>query len=352
MLRPVLLQVDNFTPPTRTPWGGRWIVDQLKRDLLIPVVREELGVVGEAWEFSVEPSFPSRTASGNLLADLIAADPVGWLGEPAVRRFGPQTPLLVKLLDASANLSVQVHPDPDDPALPPEQSGKPEAWLILHAAPGAGIWLGFRDGVTRAEVRRTIVEGGRVDELMNFIPVQAGDGFVIRPGTVHAIGAGVSLIEPQFVQAGRRGVTWRFWDWNRRYDAEGNEDEAGQPRPLHLDRSLSVATLDGATGEAFVQSCRAGEVVLHHGALATRRLCEEPWFRVDVLEGTGDAALDDAPGVQAITCTRGFARLSWDGGAIDLPAGRTAGVPAAGPEVTLLQEDAQVVRTMDGTLVA
>lgn len=348
---PVLLQVDNFTPPARTPWGGRWIVDTLKRDLLSPVVREGLGVVGEAWEFSVEPSFPSRTASGNLLAELIAADPIGWLGEPAVRRFGPQTPLLVKLLDSASHLSVQVHPDPDDPALSADASGKPEAWLILHAAPGAGIYLGFRDGVTRASIREVIAGSGPLDEILNFVPVSSGDGFVVRPGTVHAIGAGVSLIEPQFVLPGRRGLTYRLWDWNRRYDAEGNEADDGQPRALHLERSLAVAAIEGATGDAFVQQCRASEVSVRAGALVTRRLCEEPWFRVDLWEGTGDVRLDDTVGVQAVTCTRGFARLRWDGGALELTCGRTAAIPAQAGGVVLLQEDAQVVRTTDGTLL-
>src|SRR5690606_5724972 len=135
-----------------------------------------------------------------------------------------------------------------DPALGPGESGKPEAWVVLEADAGAGLYLGFREGVHRADVERCIAAGGALDALMNFVPVTAGDAFVIEAGTPHAIGRGLTLLEPQFVAPGCTGITYRYWDWNRRYDAAGALDPAGAPRALHLARSLDVTRWDGPRG--------------------------------------------------------------------------------------------------------
>ena len=144
--RPLLLRPDNFTPASRTPWGGRRIVETLKADAALEVP----GPVGEAWELSVEPDFPSRLADGPTLDEILRADPALLGAEAAVG----STALLVKLVDAADDLSVQIHPMDSDPALAPDESGKPEAWYIIDAEPGAGLYLGFRDGVSRAEIER------------------------------------------------------------------------------------------------------------------------------------------------------------------------------------------------------
>ena len=138
-------------PPSRTPWGGTKIRGHFKAGLDLP---HSEGRVGESWEVSVEPSFPSRLSGSNrLLSEVISDDPEAWLGEVVCRRFGGQTPLLVKLLDAQDNLSVQVHPEHGDPELGPGESGKPEGWVVLDAEPGAGLYLGFKPGVDRERVR-------------------------------------------------------------------------------------------------------------------------------------------------------------------------------------------------------
>ena len=100
--RPLLLEADNFTPPGRTPWGGRRIVDELKAQSGIAVT----GPVGESWELSVEPDFPSRLAEGPTLEEVLRADPA-LLGREA--KAG-STALLVKLIDTADNLSLQIHP--------------------------------------------------------------------------------------------------------------------------------------------------------------------------------------------------------------------------------------------------
>src|SRR5262249_22835241 len=181
-MRPELLRPDNFTPPTRTPWGGRNIAGRYKRGLGLPP-ESQAESVGESWEVSVEPSFPSVVArTGETLARTIAEDPAGWLGAEVSRRFGGQTPLLVKIVDAATPLSVQVHPPDGHASLAADESGKPEAWIVLGAEPQAGLFLGFREGVERAHVAACLEQGGALDKLMNFLTVSPGGTFLIRPG--------------------------------------------------------------------------------------------------------------------------------------------------------------------------
>ncbi len=345
------LSPDNFTPPSRTPWGGRRIRAHYKAGLPLSAGDP---VVGESWEVSVEPSFPSRVGeTDELLSELIARNPEGWLGKSSARHQG-QTPLLVKLIDTADRLSVQVHPRDDDPALGPDESGKPEAWIVLEADEGAGIYLGFADGVGRDEVARCLEGGGALDQLMTFVPVAAGDAFVIAAGTPHAIGAGITLIEPQFVRPGRRGLTYRFWDWNRRYDRQGRPAALGAPRELHVARSLAVTRWEAPRGEAFVDSCRAEPRELQvaagdDGVLQGDRVIDWPWFVVDRWRGTGKAAWLAEGTMLAVTCTAGSVVVEGDTGVLALRRGESGVVPACARalELEARDGDAFVVRVRE-----
>jgi mannose-6-phosphate isomerase class I len=322
---PALLRPDNFTPPTRTPWGGRKIRSAYKAGLLTGT---DTAIVGESWEISVEPSFPSRTvATGATLQEVIAAAPVDWLGDAVAAAYGGQTPLLVKLLDTADNLSVQVHPAMDDAALAPDESGKPESWIVLEAQAGAGIYMGLRDGVTRADVERCLTTRGPMDELLNFVPCVPGDAFVIGAGTVHAIGAGMTLLEPQHVAPGKRGLTYRFWDWNRLYDAKGRQTPDGNPRELHVQRSLAVSNF-GATGPEFVASCRALPVPITTGPVTHSGLLRCPYFEAESLAGTGAVTVDLAGTMMGVTAVDGHVEIHGQAAPLRVPRGQSAVIPA------------------------
>ncbi len=347
-LRPRLLCADNLTPATRTPWGGHRIAQRYKAGLGLP---REIPL-GEAWEISVEPSFPSRLAdSGRSLEAEIAGDPVGWLGPAVAARYGGELPLLVKILDAGADLSVQVHPAADDPDLAPGESGKPEAWIILEADPGSGIYLGFRQGVTRARVAAALESGQPLDALLNFVPVAPGQVYEVTAGTVHAIGAGVTLVEPQHVTPGLRGVTYRLWDWGRRYDEAGRQDPAGRPRPLHITRALAVTNWDAPRGQAFVDACRREPQRLDGagGGLEGWHLMRNPYFSAERWCGTGRASLAMRE-LLGLVCIAGEARLNTAAGELRLPAGQSAVVPAACDRVDLegMDLDLYVCRPVAG----
>ncbi len=328
-MTPRLLQVDNFTPTSRTPWGGTRIAAELKRDLT-PLPRGL--VVGESWEFSVEPDFPSRVHNTDAtLAEWIASDPTAILGREADGRGG--TALLVKLLDAADELSVQIHPSDGDPLLREGESGKPECWYAVAADPGAGVYLGLAAGVSRDILGDALRSGADVSRMLGFVPVEVGDFLLIEAGTAHAIGRGLTLVEPQRVLPGCRGLTYRYWDWNRRYDASGRTDPAGKARALHVDEALAVTRWDAPRGDALLASCRlrAGlpdpsgaarytDLCGRHAGLASEHL------QVARIAGTGEIDLPDWDALRALTVVDGTVTI--DG--VVVSRGQSAALPAGG----------------------
>ncbi|MDW3213858.1 MAG: class I mannose-6-phosphate isomerase [Ilumatobacteraceae bacterium] len=142
----------------------------------------------------------SVTADGVVLADLIAADPVGWLGEGLAERFGDDSGLLVKLLDAGERLPVHCHPTRTFGADHlGSLFGKTEGWIILDAEPGSRVWLGLSDDIDRATLRRWIDHQDAMSMLaaMNEVEVGAGQVVYVPAGVPHAIGPGILLTELQ-----------------------------------------------------------------------------------------------------------------------------------------------------------
>jgi len=325
--RPLLLRPDNFTPPARTPWGGRKIPDRLKADAGLQV----RGVVGEAWELSVEPDFPSRIVDGPTLDAVLRSDPA-LLG----RETGlGSTALLVKLVDAADDLSVQIHPNDADPRLTEDQSGKPEAWYVIEAEPGAGVYLGFREGVSRRDVEAAIDAQEAVDALMAFVPVSSGDVFLIEPGTPHAIGRGILLLEPQRVAPGKRGITYRYWDWNRKYDAAGRLDPEGRGRGLDRERALDVTSWDGPREDALLERVRyrAGSAPITGSARSEVLTSPAGPLRSDVfhvrrLAGSGELELIADKRLRSLTVLDGRVALHDDRNVLELGSGQTAALPA------------------------
>ncbi len=327
--RPLRLRPDNFTPRTRTPWGGARITETYKRGLA------PAQVVGESWEFSVEPDFPSQTESDGPLPALIAADPDGLVG-----RGHDSTALLVKLLDAAAPLSVQIHPSDRDPALAEDESGKPETWYVLDADEDAALYLGFLPGVTEAEVRGCIEAGGALDALLQRVVVEPGDFFVIEAGTPHAVGAGLTLVEPQRVLPGKRGLTYRYWDWNRRYDDQGVQHPSGAPRTLHLERALAVTDWSGASSALDTARTHRG-VPDTAGAPSRVALSGAfPWVAVERLAGTGALSLDLPDHLHALTVVGGSLRLEGPDFDVRARMGETVALPAALPGLRVHLEGA------------
>ena len=194
--------------------------------------------IGEAWMLSDVDDSVSIIANGTLtgqsLRELIERHPAELFGAniPADGRF----PLLFKFLDASKELSVQVHPN-DAQALKLKGAGyrgKTEAWVILDADPQTSqLYAGFKTGTTAASFRAAMATNSIPETLHAFTP-QPGDCVFLEAGTVHAIGADILLFEVQQTS----DITYRLYDWDR-VDAK-----TGQPRPLHIDDGLACSNFD------------------------------------------------------------------------------------------------------------
>lgn len=207
-------------------WGGRKLETEFGYE--IPA-----GPVGECWAISAHPAGDDEIASGEY-----AGKTLSWLWDEHRELFGncegDRFPLLVKIIDAKDDLSIQVHPDNDYAAEHEDGSlGKKECWYVLSAEPGQTIVVGQR-ARSREEFAQ-MVEEGRWSELLNEIPIKAGDFFQIDPGTVHAIKGGTVILESQQSS----DVTYRVYDYDRKQDD-------GALRPLHMQQALDVIDYDRA----------------------------------------------------------------------------------------------------------
>ena len=200
-------------------WGGNYF-QRFNKGL-------NLDRVSECWELSVREDASSIIASGKdigkPLSQIITKEDIG----PVMGRF-PYFPLLIKLIDAKENLSVQVHPS-DDYALKYENSfGKSEMWHIISADKNSGLYVGLKKDYTKEEIEEALNKGTILNYL-NFFKVKPGETYVINPGTIHAIGKGVRLIEIQQ----NSNLTYRLYDYHR-------VDKDGHPRELHIKKALDV----------------------------------------------------------------------------------------------------------------
>ncbi len=251
---------------------------------------------------------------GNPLDELVGVYMGDLVGDRVFERFGEEFPLLVKIIDARQRLSVQVHPTDEIAAARHGAWGKTEMWYILSREPGARLFIGFREGVTR-EIYSAAVADGSVGGLLNEVPVEPGDVFFIPAGTVHAIGEGIALAEVQQTS----DVTYRIFDWNR-------VGADGQPRELHTEWALDAIDF-AAPVRRVTQLPPAGEAAL---------LVESPFFTANVVDVAG-AALRELASRDSFTiyiCLAGEVSLTTRGGSATLAADQAILIPADQDEIT------------------
>lgn len=288
-----ILHADNFTPRQRTPWAGKAIARLYKQEIL---PQSAGAAIGESWEFSCDPDFPSRLkTSEQTLSQLVNDHSEAVLSPGLARGAFPTCEILVKLLNADDPLSLQVHPTDADSALTAQECGKPESWYVLDVEPGCGLYLGFKQTLT-PESLRELLQGPpeALKQQLQFVPVKPGDYFEIAPGVPHAIGPGVTLLEPQRILFGKSGKTYRLWDWGRRYNKEGLVDSKGQGRPLHIEESLRIIDLKTTWGADFVQQLRREPIsyVLDRKAGRLKFFPANPYYQVIVGELAADGYVD------------------------------------------------------------
>lgn len=219
-------------------WGG----SRLKSVFGFDIPNDK---IGEDWAISAHPHGVSVVENGEFKGqklDDLWKEHKELFGHPTE----PVFPLLIKILDAEDELSVQVHPDDAYGMKHEGELGKTECWYIIDAEPGAEIIYGHH-AKTREELAEMIKEG-RWDDLLKKIPVKKGDFFYVPSGTIHAIGKGIMILETQQSS----DTTYRVYDYDRK-------DASGQKRELHIQQSIDVTTVPAKTPELQIKEVRKGQ---------------------------------------------------------------------------------------------
>jgi mannose-6-phosphate isomerase len=296
-LYPLLLQPEFH----ERVWGTR--------DLSPFYAREVTGnPIGEAWLTADLCKVANGEFAGRALGYMCRRFEARLLGDMVedLSRF----PLLIKFLFPQDKLSVQVHPDEAAARLAGQPNGKNECWYVLRAQPGARIGLGLKPGTSKADVEQAIRDA-RMEQLLNWIEVRAGDMYYVDAGTIHAIGPGSVIVETQQ----NSDTTYRLYDY-------------GRPRELHVDAGLRAAKEQTHAGRVA-----AGTAEEHQGK-AQVNLITSPSFIVDKFVLAQPWQFQRPKhAVRSMWClvaTRGCAVIAAEGAApVTFSAGEAVVVPAA-----------------------
>lgn len=313
-------------------WGGSRLNDDFSKNI-------DLSPLAETWECSAHEDGPSLIASGYLagktLTEALTEHPEFLGTHPQAIMHGREganpgncggLPILIKLIDAKKDLSVQVHPD-DEYAIIHENGslGKCEMWYVLDAAKDASLVYGFWHDMDRETVKKSIMDGS-IEKYLQKIHIKKGDVFFIPPGRVHAIGAGTLIAEIQESS----NLTYRLYDY-------GRVDKDGRPRELHIEKALDVADLKGSASPR--QPMR---MFCFRNGSSAELLCRCRYFQVERVLLNTERCREMARmhtgsnSFQALLCTDGCGVLYWEKGEmLDFYKGDCIFVPAGSPEIKM-----------------
>lgn len=310
-----------FKPIYKTVlWGGSRIA-ALKGDGSVPA-----GKIGESWELSAVEGYESTVAQGEYkgltLSELTKELGVSLVGRNSINCFGNEFPILIKIIDAAADLSVQVHPDDVLAAQRGIGRGKIEMWYSLHAEPQAYLYSGFTKPVSREEFCRRAADGSIMDVLRKYHP-RRGDVFFLPSGRIHSIGAGNMVVEIQESS----DATYRIYDYNR-------IDTDGLPRRLHIDESLDAVLHADVTPESVpnAQPRTAESQILAQCSLFTVELTG--------VRGSHTVDLSRRDSFTAVVVTEGTLRFYAGANTVELGTGFSALIPAGAETLTVSGEGA------------
>ncbi|HHT7815120.1 TPA: mannose-6-phosphate isomerase, class I [Streptococcus suis] len=273
-------------------WGGTKLRDVFGYE--IPSEK-----VGEYWAISAHPNGVSKIKNGKYTGkalDALYAEHRELFGN----RSEPVFPLLTKILDANDWLSVQVHPDNHYGLAHEGELGKTECWYVIAADEGAEIIYGHH-ATSKAELEEQI-QNKEWDKLLTKVQVKAGDFFYVPSGTMHAIGAGIMILETQQSS----DTTYRVYDFDRR-------DDNGNLRELHLEKSIDVMTIG--------QPANSRPVTLVAGNLMSTLLVANDYFAVYKWVVDGEVALKKSADYSLVSVLAGQGEIRVDGQAYPLSKG-------------------------------
>ena len=297
----------------QTLWGG---------DKIIPFkhLNTQMERVGESWEISGVKDNETIVANGpdkgKSLNRLVSEQKAKLVGEENYQRFGDEFPLLVKFIDASQDLSIQVHPNDETAHRLGKPHGKTEMWYTLESAPGAHLYNGLKKKITTEEYEQMVANDTIVDALARY-EIKEGDVFYIPAGRIHAIGSGCFVTEIQETS----DVTFRIYDYKRK-------DKDGNYRELHIKEAAQCIDF------TVLPNYRAGyEPILNEGV----QLVECPYFTTAVYDLTEPMTLDysELDSFVILIAVKGEGTIKANGEEMTFKMGDTILLPATTNEVKI-----------------
>lgn len=298
----------TFDPIFKTIiWGGEKIAP-------FKGISTDQQSIGESWEISGVEGSESVVAAGPdkgmTLSQLLHRDGASLLGKKNYQKYGDTFPLLIKFIDARQDLSVQVHPTDELAVARGGKFGKTEMWYVLGAEDGAVLANGFNRNV-KPEEYESLVETGKIMDVLNFNKIKPGDVYFIPAGRVHAIGKGCFVAEIQETS----DITYRLYDYKRR-DKDGNE------RQLHTAEAFDAINFNDTEGAPVEYTVRPDIPV---------NVVTSPFFTTNIWKVDHEVMRDysEWDTFVAIICTRGEAQLVTDGETLDVREGMSVLIPAS-----------------------
>ena len=295
-------------------WGGRALATRFNKKSTGSIH------IGESWELSAikdELSVISNGfLAGNNIEELIEVYMGDITGDQIYEKFGNEFPLLIKFIEAQEDLSIQVHPNNELSKKRHKAYGKTEMWYILDCKKNSKIYTGFKTGVTR-EIYEEALKNNRIEDILNVETPEPGNTFFTPAGRVHAIGAGIVLVEIQQTS----DITYRIFDWNRK--GSGKEK-----RELHTDLALDAIDFDQN------RSNKLSKLPVLNNSL---NLVNCEFFNTNLLlfNKPIDKEYYFIDSFVVYICTDGEFQICWDGNTENVVKGETVLLPAMIKEVTL-----------------
>lgn len=303
-------------------WGGKKLKSILGKS-------GKCTTCGESWELSAVQGEISVVSNGflkgNNLEEIIEIYMGDLVGESVYEKFGIEFPLLIKFIDATDDLSIQVHPNDKLAQERHDSYGKTEMWVVMQTEKGSKIITGFNKKVTKEEYLKHLEEN-TLNNILNSEEVKDGDVFFIPSGRVHAIGAGVLLAEIQQTS----DITYRIYDYDRK-------DATGKSRELHTDLALDAIDYNFYPQYKTIYQEKLNQTV---------NIADCPYFTTNIIKFnaslTKDYSLIDS--FIIYICLKGKTEIVWEAGKESLNMGETVLIPATIKELEIIsQEESEIL---------
>lgn len=298
-------------------WGGTKLKTDFNKS-------SDLDIIAESWEVSTHKDGLSLI-DGVSLNQYLKENP-SILG---TKSKDGNLPILIKYIDASKFLSIQVHPDDDYAHAYENDNGKTEMWYVVDCEEGAYLYAGVNQKVTKTELLEKI-EDGTVLDVLNKVYVKKGDVIFIEPGTIHAIGSGIVIYEIQQ----QSNVTYRLFDFNRK-DANGNT------RELHLDKSIEVSNLNPT-----IWNFKEDSILVKNDTQTVKKLRECKYFKIFLYEISESIKMNvTSESCVFISLIQGEGVLKGEN-TVNLVKGDTVIIPAGSGEVEFIGNGTYLYATL------